>query len=61
MLPVAVLLFVVVRIVIDTAMDPSSHNLWPFEIILWSVAGLFVLTVLSLVKWLDLPKPVKTQ
>jgi hypothetical protein len=27
--------FVILRIVVDTARDPTSHNLWPFEIVMW--------------------------
>ena len=37
--PVAVMAFVVGRIVVDTSRDPTSHNLWPFEIILYSGAA----------------------
>jgi len=33
--PAAVMAFVVLRIVIDTTRDPTSHNLWPFEIVMW--------------------------
>jgi hypothetical protein len=33
--PMAVMAFVVLRIVVDTARDPTSHNLWPFEILMW--------------------------
>lgn len=32
--PAALMVFVVLRIVLDTARDPTSHNLWPFEIIM---------------------------
>jgi hypothetical protein len=31
--PALVVGFVAIRIVVDTARDPTSHNLWPFEII----------------------------
>lgn len=34
-IPAAVMAFVVLRICIDTARDPTSHNLWPFEIVMW--------------------------
>lgn len=27
--------FVLLRLQIDTARDPTSHNLWPFEIVMW--------------------------
>lgn len=33
--PAAAMAFVVLRIVIDTTRDPTSHNLWPFEIVIW--------------------------
>jgi hypothetical protein len=36
--PIAVMVFVVLRIVVDTARDPTSHNLWPFEILMWGGA-----------------------
>jgi hypothetical protein len=47
-LPAAMITFVVLRIVFDTARDPTSHNLWPFEIVqagLISVAAMAVLGV----------------
>jgi hypothetical protein len=31
---------VVGRVVVDTAVDPTSHNLWPFEVIIACVVGL---------------------
>ena len=37
-LPATVMGFVVLRLIIDVALDPRSHNLWPFEILL---AGAF--------------------
>lgn len=36
-IPALVMGFVVLRIVIDTSRDPTSHNLWPFEIIMWGL------------------------
>lgn len=49
-LPVGVLLFVIVRIIVDTRRDPTSHNLWPFEIFMWGGIGLGVVGVLRLVR-----------
>lgn len=46
--PAAAMAFVVLRIFIDTARDPTSHNLWPFEIVMWgafSCAWMLVLGV----------------
>jgi hypothetical protein len=47
-LPAVWLGFVVLRIVVGTASDPTSHNLWPFEILyagVWSLVLIGVLTV----------------
>ena len=38
--------FVVARIVLGTASDPTSHNLWPFEILQVAVLSLVVIGVL---------------
>lgn len=35
LLPATIMAFVVLRLLIDTARDPTSHNLWPFEILMW--------------------------
>ncbi|MGH8216481.1 MAG: hypothetical protein ACREPZ_12430 [Rhodanobacteraceae bacterium] len=32
--PAAIMGFVVLRLIVDTARDPTSHNLWPFEILM---------------------------
>ena len=34
-LPAAMMAVVVLRIAVDTARDPTSHNRWPFEIVIW--------------------------
>jgi hypothetical protein len=34
-IPAAVMAFVVLRILVGTGLDPTSHNLWPFEIVMW--------------------------
>lgn len=47
-LPAAVMAFVVLRIVVGTTIDPTSHNLWPFEIVMWgglSCAGMLPLGI----------------
>jgi hypothetical protein len=49
-LPFAAIAFVVGRIVIDTARDPTSHNLWPLEIVLYGAAGLAFIVLLALVR-----------
>jgi hypothetical protein len=37
--PAAMMAFVVLRIVVDGTMDPTSHNLWPFEILMAGAAS----------------------
>lgn len=49
-LPVTAMGFVVLRILIATAVDPTSHNLWPFEILQVGVVGLVVIGVLAVVR-----------
>jgi hypothetical protein len=45
--PAVMMGFVVLRIVFDTAADPTSHNLWPFEILQVGVLSLAVIGVLA--------------
>ena len=47
--PAAIMAFVVLRIVIDTSRDPTSHNLWPFEILMAGAlsAGLTVVLMIA--------------
>lgn len=40
---------VMARVVVDTAQDPTSHNLWPFEIILSGFVGVSVSTIGALI------------
>ena len=49
-LPVAMMVFVVARIVIDTAKDPTSHNLWPFEILMFGAASVAAVVLLALAR-----------
>lgn len=50
--PALAMVFVVGRIVIDTARDPTSHNLWPFEILMWGGASAVFMGALALFRWL---------
>ena len=47
LVPFALMAFVIARLVIDTARDPTSHNLWPFEIVMFG--GVCCIVMLSLV------------
>jgi hypothetical protein len=44
--PAALMAFVVLRIVWDTARDPTAHNLWPFEILIFGAVALAVMGAL---------------
>lgn len=48
--PAAVVAFVALRIIFDTARDPTSHNLWPFEIITFGAIALAIIGVLALAR-----------
>jgi hypothetical protein len=49
-LPVVAMAFVALRIVFDTARDPTSHNLWPFEILMFGLASVVFMAALALVR-----------
>ncbi len=38
--PASLLAFVILRIVVGTASDPTSHNLWPFEVLQFGAVSL---------------------
>jgi hypothetical protein len=40
--------FVAVRVVVDTRRDPTSHNLWPFEVLFAAAVALAALGLLYL-------------
>jgi len=48
--PAALMAFVVLRIVVGTTIDPTSHNLWPFEILVWGVVALLILALIALAR-----------
>jgi len=45
-LPLPVIAFVIGRILMDTSRDPTSHNLWPFEILMFGLGGVVLFVVL---------------
>ena len=51
--PMAFMVFVVLRLVVDTARDPTSHNLWPFEILMWGALSCGWMLVLALARKLS--------
>jgi hypothetical protein len=54
--PVCAMLFVVLRIVVDTAHDPTSHTLWPFEILQIGVVSITIIGALKLARALVRPQ-----
>jgi protein-S-isoprenylcysteine O-methyltransferase Ste14 len=50
LIPAAIVTFVVLRIVVDTRHDPTSHNLWPFEIVIRCGLGLVCLGLMWLTR-----------
>ncbi len=49
-IPLLLMGFVVLRIVFDTARDPTSHNLWPFEILMWGVPCILIMLALRIAR-----------
>ena len=49
-IPAAVVAFDVLLIVIDTQRDPTSHNLWPFEILVCTAAAFACLAALKVAR-----------
>ena len=48
--PLALFALWLVKFLFDITRDPSSHNLWPFELLMWSVPTLAWLLILILVR-----------
>ena len=48
-LPGIALAFWILFIIISVLLDKTSHNLWPFEIVMWSAGGLVFLGLLRLI------------
>ncbi len=49
-LPIAALVIWAAVIVVGIIRNPTSHNLWPMELILWGAGSLVALGLLSLLK-----------
>ncbi|MEO8460710.1 MAG: hypothetical protein ABI451_09290 [Dokdonella sp.] len=48
--PAIMMGLVVVRLMFDTSRDPTSHNLWPFEIVMTGGLSVLVMIVLSIAR-----------
>ncbi len=51
--PALIIGYVVLRIVIDTTRDPTSHNLWPFELLQAGAISLVLIGLLLAARWLS--------
>ncbi len=51
--PAAMMAFVVLRIVFGITLDPTSHNLWPFEILRVGALSVVVMVVLLVARKLS--------
>ena len=51
--PALIIGYVVLRIVLDTARDPTSHNLWPFELLQAGALSLVLIGLLLAARWLS--------
>jgi uncharacterized membrane protein (GlpM family) len=51
-LPLFGVAFVLARILLDTRRDPTSHNLWPFEIVVAAAAALVALGLMRGAMWI---------
>jgi hypothetical protein len=50
--PAALMGFVVLRLIIGTTIDPTSHNLWPFEMLMSGVLSVLIMVALTVMrKW----------
>ncbi len=54
--PIAALVVWASVIAVGIIQDPTSHNLWPMELILWGAAALVALGLLALLKRLVKPR-----
>jgi hypothetical protein len=48
--PALLMAFVVLRIIVDVGRDPTSHNLWPLEILMFGAASVAIILVLAFVR-----------
>jgi len=48
--PAALMGFVIVRLIVGVAIDPTSHNLWPFEILIVGLLSSIIMVVLTLAR-----------
>lgn len=50
--PALVMSLVLLNILVGVTLDPTSHNLWPFEVAMWGAGSVAVMLLLFLLRWL---------
>jgi len=48
--PAALMAFVILRLLVGVSRDPTSHNLWPFEILMVGMLSTVIMVILTLVR-----------
>lgn len=48
--PAAIMAYVLARLLIDTSIDATSHNLWPFEILMFGALSVAIMLGLALMR-----------
>jgi hypothetical protein len=48
--PAALMAVVVLRLVVDITRDPTSHNLWPFEILQTGALSVVIMAILAVLR-----------
>ena len=48
--PAVLMVFVVLRIIWGVSRDPTSHNLWPFEILIYGAVSLVIMGALLIAR-----------
>jgi len=49
-IPLLMMLVVVLRILINTTRDPTSHNLWPLEILMFGTGSIAIMGLLAVIR-----------
>lgn len=52
-IPLLMMVVVVLRILIDTTRDPTSHSLWPLEILMFGTGSIAIMGVLAVIRRLS--------
>jgi hypothetical protein len=61
LLPALAMAAIISRFVIDVNYNPTSHNLWPFEVIIWSIVCLGILGIIFIARKIMQKRTQRTQ